>query len=90
MAKKNSKNTRRRGSNGKCAITVTLEETLNGTVLPFRLIYAGKTRRSLPAVKFPVGYSLSRNEKHWSNEVKTILLLNEIIAPYIHERARFT
>ena len=82
MAEKNSKDIPRKGGNDKRAITVTLAETLSGTILPFQLIYQGKTRRSLPAVKFPAGFSLSYNTKHWSNEAETIRLLNDIIAPY--------
>ena len=58
MAEKNSKHIPRKGGNDKRAITVTLAETLSGTILPFQLIYQGKTRRSLPAVKLPAGFSL--------------------------------
>ena len=82
MAEKNSKHIPRKGGNDKRAITVTLAETLSGTILPFQLIYQGKTRRSLPAVRFAAGFSLSYNTKHCSNEVETIRLLNDIIAPY--------
>ena len=64
MAEKNCKHIPRKGGNDKRAITVTLAETLSGTILPFQLIYQGKTCRSLPAVKFPAGFSLSYNTKH--------------------------
>jgi hypothetical protein len=83
MTEKNSKHIPRKEGNYKRAITATLSETLSGTILPFQLIYQGKTCRSLPAVKLPADFSLSYNTKHWSNEVETIRLLNDIIAPYI-------
>ena len=50
---------------------------------PFQLIYKGKTERSLPSYDFPEGFSLSLNEKHWSNEIETIQLIDEILLPYI-------
>ena len=73
----------RKGSNDKHGITVTLAETLSGQILPFQLIYTGKTSCSLPRVKFPAGFCLSYNEKHWSNEAKTMALVNKIIYPYV-------
>ena len=63
-------------------VTATLSETLNGDILPFQIIYKGKTSRSLPSVKFPKGFCLSYNKSHWSNEAETIRLLQEVIKPY--------
>lgn len=63
MAEKSSKHVSRKGSNDKCKITVTLAETLSGQILPFPVIYTGKTSHSLPHVKFPAGFCLSYNEK---------------------------
>ena len=83
MAEKSSKHVSRKGSNDKRGITVTLAETLSGQILPFQLIYTGKTSRSLPHVKFPAGFCLSYNEKHWSNEAETMALVNKIIYPYV-------
>ena len=83
MTEKSSKHVSRKGSNDKRDITVTLAETLSGQILPFQLIYTGKTSRSLPHVKFPAGFCLSYNEKHWSNEAATIALVNKIIYPYV-------
>ena len=37
---------------------------------------------SLPYVKYPAGFCLSYNEKHWSNEAETMALINKIIYPY--------
>ena len=43
--------------------------------------------RALPNVDFPDGFSLSHNElkkkkKKWSNETKTICLINDVPVPY--------
>lgn len=85
MAEKSSKHVSRRGSNDKCRITVTLAETLSGQIPQFPVIYTGKTSHSLPHVKFPAGFCLSYNEKHWSNKAKTMALVpvNKIIYPYV-------
>ena len=85
MAVKGSKHIPRKGANDKRGITATLLETLNGVMLPFQLIYKGKTKRSLPSVEFPEGFSLSYNESHWSNEKESLKLLKEIINPYVEK-----
>ena len=48
MGKKGSKHVSKKGSNDKRAITATYAETLAGDILPFQLIYQGKTVRSIP------------------------------------------
>lgn len=83
MAEKSSKHVSRKGSNDKRGITVTLADTLSGQILPFQIIYTDKTSRSLPHVKFPAGFCLSYNEKHWSNEAETMALVSKIIYPYV-------
>ncbi|KAI6652990.1 hypothetical protein LOD99_4067 [Oopsacas minuta] len=70
MAGTNSKQVAKKGSNDKRGMTIALAETLSGKMLPFQLIYHGKTARSLPTVPFPEGFLLSYSEKHWSNERK--------------------
>ena len=37
------------GSGDKRAITLTLTVTLDGKILPFQIIYGGKTNQSLPS-----------------------------------------
>ena len=71
----------RRGDD-KRTITVTVIQSLSGKMLPFQIIYTRKTERCLP--KNSTGkenFLFSYNEKHWSNEVET--LIDTIIAPYI-------
>ena len=62
---------------------VTLAQTLNGEILPFQLIYKGKTARLLPLVQFPTGFCSSYNPKHWINDEETIRSLVEVIQPYL-------
>ena len=81
-AVKGKKHILRKGGNDKRGITATLSETLSGAMLPFQLIYKGKTERSLPTSPFPEGFCLSYNESHWSNEAETLKLLKDVIAPY--------
>ena len=85
MAKKGGKHISRAGATDKRAITVTLCETLDGQILPFQLIYTGKTKRSLPSVKFPRGFCLSYNPKHWSNESEISKLIDEVLVPHIEK-----
>lgn len=72
------------GSDDKRAITATFIIDLKGTFLPMQLIYGGKTNRSIPSVKFPKGFSLSANPKHYSNEEETKKIILDIIVPHIN------
>ena len=83
MAAKGEKHVSRTGATDKRAITVTLCESLDGNILPFQLIYTGKTPRSLPNIEFPPGFCLAYNEKHWSNETETLRLIEDVLMPYI-------
>ena len=49
------------GGYDKRCITATLCESLDGTMLPFQLMYEWKTERTLPSYYFPEGFSLSFN-----------------------------
>lgn len=84
MPEKNSKHFARKGANEKRGITVTPEESMIGELLPMQLVYKGKANRSLPAVRFPVGFVLTYNEKHWSNEKESLNLIQKIICPYLN------
>ena len=85
LAKKNSTNVTIAGSADKRSITGTFSITLSGNFLPVQLIYGGKTNQSLPRYKFPDEFSLSVNEKHFSNTKESIKLLKEIIIPYLEK-----
>ena len=83
MTAKGEKHISRTGSSDKRCITLTLCESHNETILPFQLIYKGKTSRSLPNISFAEDFSLSHNEKHWSKETETLCLINDVLVPYI-------
>ena len=54
-----------------------------------QLIYKGRTSQNLPKIHFPNGFSLRANLKHYSNEMKSLKFLKEIILPYVKtERGR--
>ena len=88
MAKQNSKYISIAGSSDKRSITGTFTITLNGHFLPMQLIYGGKIKQSLPRFKFPDGFSLSCNPKHFSNAMESIKLINEIIIPYVQSQRK--
>ena len=83
LAKKNSSSVTIAGSADKRSITATFAITLDCTFLPMQLIYGGKTEKILTRYKFPKGFSLSVNPKHFSNTSESIKLLNEVIVPYV-------
>ena len=82
MAAKGSTNVTIHGCNDKRMISATFVITLAGEFLPIQLIYGGKTLQSLPRYRFPESFSLSVNEKHYSNTDESLKLFNEIIIPY--------
>ena len=59
-------------STAKCSITLILTVSLNGKILPFQIIYGGKTDQSLPKITFPAKFSISVNGKHYSNTEEVI------------------
>ena len=71
------------GSSDKRSITGTFAISLHGDFLPMQLIYGGKTSQSLPRYRFPKGFCLSFNPKHFSNTNESIKFLKEIITPYV-------
>ena len=77
----NEKNISGTGSNDMRSITFC--ESQNRTILPFQLIYTGKTVRPQPIVDFHDSFSLSYNEKHWRNETEAICFINDVLFMYI-------
>ena len=88
MAKQNSKSVSIAGSSDKRSITGTFTITLYHHFLPMQLIYGGKAKQSLPRFKFPDGFSLSCNPKHFSNAVESIKLINETIIRYVQSQRK--
>ena len=73
------------GSNDKRMIAGTFAITLSGNFLPIQLIYAGKTKQSIPRVSFPKEFTLSANPTHFSNAEESLKFLNEVINPYVEK-----
>ena len=71
------------GSSDKHSITGTFAISLHGDFLPMQPIYGGKTSQSLPRYRFPKGFCLSFNPKHFSNTNESIKFLKKIITPYV-------
>ena len=70
MAATNQKTIPVAGGADKRAVTLTVAQSLSGAVLPFQIIYTGKTKRCLPpnARTNKHKFLFSYNERHWSNK----------------------
>ena len=83
MARKGFTSVAIKGVTDKRNITLTFIISLSGQFLPLQIIYGGKTTASHPrGFKFPEGFCISQNPKHWSNENETLKLIDKIINPY--------
>ena len=83
MAKRGEKNVAMKGLADKRAITLTFTVSLTGEFLTMQVIYGGKTTANQPrGFKFPDGFCVSQNPKHWLNEDETEKLIDTIINPF--------
>jgi hypothetical protein len=61
------------GIKNKCVVTCVVSCTVNGNLIPFQVVYKGKTNRSLPKsldakrVVDHSGFTLVLSNNHWSN-----------------------
>ena len=83
MEKEGSKRVEIAGFNDKRQLTAVLAGTMSGEFLFPQVIYAGKTPKCLPTVKFPSGWHVTFTENHWANEKTTEDYINYILLPYI-------
>ena len=68
------------GGDDKSAMTVVVIQSLSGKMLPFQIIFTGKTERCLPKIAaVKKNFLFSYNEKHWCNEVETLSLIDKIL-----------
>ena len=68
----------------KHAITLNFGVTLANDYLPMQVIYSGKTKASQSRdFKFLSGFCVAQNPKHWSNEIESLKLIDEIISTYV-------
>ena len=86
LSRKGTKHVAIKGQSFRKAITATFGITFDQKFLPMQLIYGGKTEKSIPKVKFPESFSLSANEKHFSNTHESLKLIDKIITPYVEQQ----
>ena len=68
---------------------ITLTFVVTGELLPMQVIYQGKTTASQPrGFKFPRGFAISQNPKHYSNEDETLTLIDKVIVPYVERKRK--
>ena len=74
------------GLDDKRQITAVLCGAMSGEILPFQLIYQGKTPACLPKPKFPKDWLLNFTPNHWSNEDKTEEYIHSVVLPYLEKK----
>ena len=80
---KGSKTVPIKGAHDKRQITATFTATASGSFLPIKLIYSGKTKRSIPKYDFPIYFDVTFAPNYWSNYEKCVRLFKKIIIPYL-------
>ena len=70
----------------KQQITVLLSCTMDGKLLPARVIYTGKTPACLPKGHYHAGWYLTYSKNHWSitNEYTMMGYPHKILIPYVN------
>ena len=72
------------GIGDKRQITITVAGTMSGQVLPFQVLYEGKTERCHPSNStFPEGFDIWHTPNHWANAQTSIRFIENIIVPYV-------
>lgn len=71
------------GAGEKRQITVTVADTLSGKLLPFQILYEGKTQRCHLLTQFPEGFDIWHPPNYWANGETSIRFVKNIILPYI-------
>ena len=83
LAKEGSKRVEIAGAEDKRQITAVFAATKSGKFLPPQVIYAGKTKKCIPSVKFPDDWLVTHTENHWANERTTQDYIRLILLPYV-------
>ena len=86
MALSGGKSVTIEGSSDKCCITRTFGITIHGEFLFIHLFYRRKTMLSPPRFKFPQGFCISANEKHFSGRCESVKYLEEVIVLYFKKK----
>ena len=67
-------------------ITSTFGISMVGEFLPIQLIYQGKTNNCHPNYNFPNSFHITHTPNHWSNENKSLEMIDKIIMPYVKQQ----
>ena len=76
MAKEGTKRIEIGGLGDKRQLTLVLAGSLSGNILPFQVIYTGKTPKCLPSLEFPADWDLAFTPNNWANEGTTERYIN--------------
>ena len=57
--------------------------TLSGNLLPFQVLYEGKTEGYHPSADFPEEFDVWHTPNHWANGETCIRFITNIVLPYI-------
>ena len=62
--------------------------TLSGIFLPMQIFCQGQTDCCHPKFKFPEEFNITHCVNHWSNEEKSIELIEKVLLPYVRNKKR--
>lgn len=73
------------GKEDKREITVVMTITASGLLLPFQVIYQGKTVGCHAKVTFPHEWNITQSDSHWSTESTMLEFVDKVIVPYVKQ-----
>ena len=86
LEKEGSKKVEIVGKDDKRQITAILGCSMSGSILPFQLIYEGKSPHCFPNFEFPKDWGITCNPTHWSNETTMLSYLEKIVFPCVSQK----
>ena len=85
---KGAKNIPRKGVDDKRQITATFAVSCIEEFFPIQLISAEKVEQSLPKYSFPLSFSVTFTENHWSKTEKFVEFFKQINFSYLEDTKR--
>ena len=77
------------GQEDKREVTVLMSVTASGILLPFQVIYRGKTIGCHAKVTFPNDWNITQSDSHWSTESTMLEFIDKVIVPYVaHDKRK--
>jgi hypothetical protein len=71
------------GLGDKRQTTATVAGTLSGALLPFQVLYEGKTERCHPSTAFPEEFEVWHTPNHWANAETSNRFVKNVVLPYV-------